>query len=450
MSESVSPILSQVFYYGDIVDIWKAPEKTNYSFVDKETFIGIEIEVENVRVLPVSEEFRRYWKHKEDGSLRNNGVEFITPPIRGDLIPHVLNVFFREHKKLKNVLDFSERTSIHIHVDARPLSFEQIRTWVLAYSILEPLLFSVSSPKRENNIFCVPIGDTMFWGVFDRFLKDDSFFEVFINTYWTKYSALNLRPLVEENNRLGTIEFRHMEGTSDEHKLLNWINYLLAVRSFALDKTVPWFERLVNELITDSQYVKLIRTVFPRPLSELLINSPDFLDRIKEGVNRTKDFFINKKEVLSGFLPNDFESFVKSSFGKKLIKLLSVNDNNVPNISSYQYDFYVLFMNKPIINKPFSLKKGAIKPKPVRVAAVQHNLQEHLNNVINDEGVFAGVHHAPGREQVLNAPLNLNWDDLQWRGADRGGQINIRAPVEPGNVRLNENNLFFVDDIEEQ
>lgn len=62
-----------------------------YPIVDKNTYVGIEIETENVST------FRHespYWSMVEDGSLRNSGREFITPPIRAWRVERALSQLF--------------------------------------------------------------------------------------------------------------------------------------------------------------------------------------------------------------------------------------------------------------------------------------------------------------------------------------------------------------------
>ena len=47
----------------------------------------------------------------EDGSLRNNGREFITPPIRAWRVEHALVQLFTN--ELNSDIEFSERTAMH-------------------------------------------------------------------------------------------------------------------------------------------------------------------------------------------------------------------------------------------------------------------------------------------------------------------------------------------------
>ena len=67
----------------------KFPFKGEFPVVDKNTYLGIEVEVENVQTF---HNISPYWRITEDGSLRNAGREFITPPIRAWRVEQALTL----------------------------------------------------------------------------------------------------------------------------------------------------------------------------------------------------------------------------------------------------------------------------------------------------------------------------------------------------------------------
>lgn len=95
--------------------------------------VGIEIEVENItqQVIPLA-----YWDAKSDGSLRNNGIELVSVPLQIKQVQlaleHVFDVLNQNNKP-----DFSNRTSIHIHVNCRDLTQDQLYNFILLYAIFE-------------------------------------------------------------------------------------------------------------------------------------------------------------------------------------------------------------------------------------------------------------------------------------------------------------------------
>lgn len=151
----------------------------------------------------------------EDGSLRNNGVEFISVPCpKGTLLANFCSL----HEELafnRKADAFSPRTSTHVHINCRPLEPEQVKTLVLLYALYENFFFAVCEPGRRNNIHCVPLTDTFLPELYKKDLK------VLIGR-WHKYTALNILPL----GTLGTVEFRHMQGTDDAALIQEWLTVL--------------------------------------------------------------------------------------------------------------------------------------------------------------------------------------------------------------------------------
>lgn len=170
---------------------------------------GVELEIEDVRGCPDYCGFNV----TEDGSLRNNGKEFISPPWESKTI---IDGFKKLHSKLIHTPSkpqpFSDRTSIHVHINCLDLNQEQVKSIVLWYALFEPVFFAMCAPNRKNNIHCVPLDQTTLCENYRRTLP------LFVQK-WSKYTALNLLPLSAQ----GTIEFRHMEGHNDTARFEAWL-----------------------------------------------------------------------------------------------------------------------------------------------------------------------------------------------------------------------------------
>jgi len=153
---------------------------------------------------------------KEDNSLRNDGKEFVwvgPKPLKHSTemfqnLHTTLRVHNREHK-------FSERTSTHVHVNCRGLSTDETRTLVLLYALYEELFFLCVDKERRDNIFCVALTDTHLPAIYYSDING------FVSR-WSKYTALNLKRLTD----LGTVEFRHMQGTEDALLFTQWLTLL--------------------------------------------------------------------------------------------------------------------------------------------------------------------------------------------------------------------------------
>lgn len=113
-------------------------------------YFGIEIEVESiVRNQPNVPS----WKCVHDGSLRNNGQEFIfAGPTCG--IKAVTALRELDKALCNNTgAECNDRTSTHVHVDVRDLTPKQLKTFLLL-SIMFEEVFMRKTGNRANNSFC--------------------------------------------------------------------------------------------------------------------------------------------------------------------------------------------------------------------------------------------------------------------------------------------------------
>lgn len=285
--------------------------------VDNSTYVGIEVEVEGVlnnssiEMLEVDEDgnTRFLWRNVEDGSLRNNGREFVSLPVKGDNIPFALDVLSKHLKTNTHCKghEFSDRTSVHIHMNALDLTIEQTMNVMLTYIIVEPLLYKFCGGSRHKNIFCVPLNQTSLAGyiqeVISHGLTGRSDYFACINS-WKKYTGFNMRPLRTQ----GTIEFRHMVGTMDVDKLLLWINLILKIRMFAQRKSFNELKEFILNLNTTSEYMMFINDVFGELSEHVLIDRLD--KKMEEMVIFVKDCLSNVDIV------KEFNKEVSFSFSK--------------------------------------------------------------------------------------------------------------------------------------
>lgn len=177
----------------------------------KEPYFGIEYEIEAVNSF--NDWVDRNFTVISDGSLRNNGREFVSAPQNYE---KTLQQFYELHKGIVYLSDldpYSERTSIHVHVNCQNLEKEQILNLIRLYIITEPIWFQFISEERQNSIYCVPIYSTILQSETNHGLYK------LIKT-WHKYTAFNILPL----NKFGTIEFRHLEGTDNYERFHKWLS----------------------------------------------------------------------------------------------------------------------------------------------------------------------------------------------------------------------------------
>lgn len=240
--------------------------KTPYKWTTMEGMIGIEIEIENItNPVPLA----AYWDHKADGSLRNNGAEFVSVPLHIKQIQLALEHLF-DALNASNNPDFSNRTSVHIHVNCRDLTQDQLYTFILLYAIFEKHFYQIAGTRRMNSIFCVPLFRTNQLHKIETVVYD-------LNPDWHKYCGLNLLPLYANSvtQGYGTSEFRHLYGTNNILEILNWINDLLCLRKAAIKMTKDDLLANIKNMNTTSSYMELYYQVFEHG-RKILSNKKDF------------------------------------------------------------------------------------------------------------------------------------------------------------------------------
>lgn len=201
-------------------------------------YIGVEIEAENI-----SRSLQSYpgsFKAVDDGSLKMLGKEFVTVPIKLKYLEQELDRLF---KAIPTAV-FSSRTSIHIHMNARDFTVDNLLTFLLLYTIFERPLYRFSGDRWGNN-FCIPLRHSPYrlLGLLEYCsLRMDNLNYLFGDgIQWDKYLGLNIGPLMgirDSSSRYGTIEFRHMKGNNDVGKIINWCNLITCLKFFSKTATL--------------------------------------------------------------------------------------------------------------------------------------------------------------------------------------------------------------------
>ena len=245
-----------------------------FEWCSTQGMVGIEIEVENIPNLVTT---AAYWDIKTDGSLRNNGIEMVSVPLQIKQVQLALEHAY-EVLNQNNKPDFSNRTSIHIHVNCRDLTQDQLHNFILLYAIFEKHFYTIAGNKRLNSIFCVPVFRTNLLNQLHSVVYG-------LSSSWHKYCGINLLPLFQNSvtQGYGTIEFRHLYGTSNQREILEWINDILCLRKYACEISKDDLLNQIKEMNTTSSYLSLYSQVFAKG-RKILTNKKDF----EECVSNTK------------------------------------------------------------------------------------------------------------------------------------------------------------------
>ena len=204
---------------------WKLPD----------THIGIEIEAEKAYNINVSA-LDPYWAVKDEGSIRGVSAELVlSRPLSGADLTKALTVLDDVNSKRKFPLSFSERCSVHVHLDVRDVTHEQLYGTILWYAVFERVLFKFAGATREKGVYSVPLYEAIeSVKNLHGFNNINNMMHVFRseggnNRY--KYLAINIGAI----KNFGSIEFRHHPGTDNSERISTWINIIMCLKRMALN-----------------------------------------------------------------------------------------------------------------------------------------------------------------------------------------------------------------------
>lgn len=212
-------------------------------------FIGVEVEVDRVFDINVP----RGWTGVEEGSLREEGMEFVlsTPRNGRELIQCLENL---EDRLRGTSAYMSKDTSVHVHFDMTSLDEAQVLRTVVAFVVFEDVLMNMFAKDRMKNPFCARISDspgilkTVANYLTSSYDPDTPDFLREEDTHITRYLNINIRSL----SKFGTLEIRGMHGTYNANEIINWINAWMAVYQFAISSSTSVPLRLKNMAYPDA------------------------------------------------------------------------------------------------------------------------------------------------------------------------------------------------------
>jgi hypothetical protein len=250
-------------------------ELSNEECADADHFIcGTEYEIENIYSVNIKGydvgSDHPYWFGDlgaiKDGSLRNNGLEFVTRPVP---FKRALELFDELHGSLSlGPEPYTARTSTHVHVNVASMSKAQLKQFVLLYALFEPVFFAFAGPVRKHNIHCVPLSYTLLPKHYPGKIE-------YLIDAWSKYTAFNLKPV----RTIGTVEFRHLFGTGDKEVYQQWLQMIMELWTFAFNMPLNWLEQ---QLIAGTAPKDMLAQVIPSAsLSNYTLDFTDSLIDVK-------------------------------------------------------------------------------------------------------------------------------------------------------------------------
>lgn len=279
------------------------------------TDLGVEFEWEGVKTPAriLEERFGKLWKENKESSLHDNGKEFAlrVPMFGEDLLNTVeSHMAFAKEQGWK----ISLRTGLHIHMDCRDVTHNQLIGKCVHYTIWEPAIYAWVGGGREANNFCAPwykcegtiIDAAKLLAYIIKMsdaegdqLEDMSMNLAAMTEDFHKYAGMNLRPL----KQYGSVEFRHMVGTLSFEKVLSWINIILNLKRAALES--PESSMAIIGLTESKGLDKQLVWMFgEKTAQEMLAANPHILEEVRTvGIPNAVEFLGALTET-SSFIDN--------------------------------------------------------------------------------------------------------------------------------------------------
>lgn len=90
--------------------------------------VGIEIECEGNKFEKNNANLAPFWEFHQDHSLRGqaNAEYVLVKPIKFDQVPEAIDAIWKVMDKYGTVLDVSNRTSVHVHLNCQKFHLNQI------------------------------------------------------------------------------------------------------------------------------------------------------------------------------------------------------------------------------------------------------------------------------------------------------------------------------------
>jgi hypothetical protein len=289
-----------------------------YTTIDSPAEFGIEVEAEGYKANRHADMMnltfdQQMWGSKPEGSLRNNGIEFISLPITQKESGVTLANLELMNKKIG--LLYTDLTGLHVHVNMRNMDLQGIASFIAAYTLFEESLFKFSG-NRVGNIFCLPIRTSHHQ--LSMFMREPSKENLATAVgVATKYLALNYKPLA----KFGTLEFRQAAGTSDVKHIRDWVNLIL--RMWNWSNANPWgkVQDRIFALNTTSEYDVVSMEIFKDQLP--LIQDSTLWKSVAEGVGTLKEWAI----------PPNNEAMIDDKQKKRQKKGLTFNADYLANMN---------------------------------------------------------------------------------------------------------------------
>ena len=257
--------------------------QNKFPMPNQETKIGIEIEAEGwigFDCDPLTRDtISSMWSGKNEASLRDNGIEFISLPVQGNQISVALSLL----EVLNNVghLHYTDLAGLHVHLNVRDFLQSQFANLAMLYLVFEESLYRISG-NRKKNIYCLPARSC--WSGLPRLFTTKDLTLALRQA--NKYMGFNYLTI----KQFGTVEFRHSKGSRDVSYIHHWICTLMRMHTAAQMWDTTALQEKIFQLNTNSEYWAFTKEIFKKDSD--WIDNVNLKSEMEEGVTLLKEWFI--------------------------------------------------------------------------------------------------------------------------------------------------------------
>jgi hypothetical protein len=187
--------------------------------------IGIEIEVEGTyfrKPTNSDKPLPKGWMYTKDGSLRgiDNAEYILHRPIKFSEVEDHVDRLFEMFAEDKSILDESNRTSIHVHLNAQSFHMNRLCAFFALYFVVEELLTEWCGEHRVGNLFCLRGKDAPYLvKQIKNFIQSDGKWSFSDGVH---YAGCNAQAL----QKFGSIEIRSLRGVTNPKMIIQWVRVL--------------------------------------------------------------------------------------------------------------------------------------------------------------------------------------------------------------------------------
>lgn len=278
--------------------------------------VGLELEVEGRNIPQALGD--PTWMVVRDGSLRGaeNAEYVLAKPLPFDKALNAIDSLFDELKTNKAVLDISNRTSVHVHLNVLEFYANRLTALMALWVIFEDMLAHWSGEHRVGNLFCTRVKDTP--GVINaiREMLDTDFARCPRENH--HYAAMNCHAVAKR----GSLEFRTLRGVTSPEPMKLWVKFLQKIYEASDNYKDP---RELVEQFSMQGPLQFMDNIFGEMNHEIRkgVNWSDdqVRDSLFEGVRMAQDFIFAKDWSL--FNP---VTVTPDPFGRKATKAARPDD----------------------------------------------------------------------------------------------------------------------------